>query len=448
MSVKDVVERWLTKEHDYERPRRGQIRQGKILKIDEYGITVDLDLKRDGFVPRTDLDRLGEEATSSLELGQEVTARILRLEDQDGNLVLSLYQARFEKDWTRAQELLESGDVRQGEVVEYNRGGLVVEFGPLRGFVPASHLVAMKRGRLSPDQREEKLKAYVGQELPLRVIEVNRNRRRLILSERLAREQIREQSMERLLNELVEGQVVRGTVRRLRPFGAFVDLGGADGLIHISELAWRQVRHPREVLQVGDEIDVYVLRLDHERKRIGLSLKRLQPNPWTLVDETYTVDQLVCGTATNVVDFGAFVILDLGVEGLVHISELADPSPSDPRELVKRGDELVLRIVRIDSFRQRIGLSLKAVSAQERDEWLAQRADGQSAETDESGDSLSEGEQTPPPLRNEVEKTKQGGSEQVVGEKTGEVSPPASVRQPEDEGLWGSLLRDVETEEA
>ncbi|NIN70318.1 MAG: S1 RNA-binding domain-containing protein, partial [Anaerolineae bacterium] len=307
--------------------------------------------------------------------------------------------------------LLESGDVRQGEVVEYNRGGLVVEFGPLRGFVPASHLVAMKRGRLSPDQREEKLKAYVGQELPLRVIEVNRNRRRLILSERLAREQIREQSMERLLNELVEGQVVRGTVRRLRPFGAFVDLGGADGLIHISELAWRQVRHPREVLQVGDEIDVYVLRLDHERKRIGLSLKRLQPNPWTLVDETYTVDQLVCGTATNVVDFGAFVILDLGVEGLVHISELADPSPSDPRELVKRGDELVLRIVRIDSFRQRIGLSLKAVSAQERDEWLAQRADGQSAETDESGDSLSEGEQTPPPLRNEVEKTKQGGSE-------------------------------------
>lgn len=444
MSVKDVVERWLTKEHDYERPRRGQIRQGKIIKIEEYGITVDLDLKRDGFVPRTDLERLGEEATSSLEPGQEVTARILRLEDQDGNLVLSLYQARFEKDWTRAQELLESGDVWQGEVIEYNQGGLIVKFGHLRAFVPASHLAR----RLSSHRLKAMLEAYVGQELPLKVIEVNRNRRRLILSERLARQQIREQSMRRLLNELVEGQVCRGTVRRLCRFGAFVDLGGADGLIHVSELAWRRVRHPREVLQVGDEIDVYVLRLDHERKRIGLSLKRLQPNPWTLVDQTYTVNQLVSGTVTNVVDFGAFVILDLGVEGLVHISELADPSPSDPRELVKRGDELVLRIVRIDSFRQRMGLSLKAVSAQERDEWLAQRADGQAAETDESGDSPSGSEEALPPLLNQVEEIAQGGSEQVVGEKTGEVSPPASIRQPEDEGLWVSLLQDVETEKA
>jgi small subunit ribosomal protein S1 len=442
MSVKDVVERWLTKEHDYERPRRGQIRQGKIVKIEEHGITVDLGLKRDGFVPRTDLERLGEEATSSLEPGQEITARVLGLEDQDGNLVLSLYQARFEKDWTRAQELLESDDVWQGEVIEYNRGGLIVKFGNLRAFVPASHLAR----RLSSHRFKARLEAYVGQELPLKVIEASRNRRRVILSERLAIQQMREQSMERLLNELVEGQVFRGTVRCLCRFGAFVDLGGADGLIHISELAWRQVRHPREVLQVGDEIDVYVLRLDHERKRIGLSLKRLQPNPWTLVDETYTLGQLVSGTVTNVVSFGAFVILDLGIEGLVHVSELADPSPSDPREMVKCGDELVLRILRIDSSRQRIGLSLKAVSDQERGEWLAQRADGQAAETDESGDSPSGNEEALPPLPHQVKEPAQDGSEKVVGEKTGEVSPPPSIRQPEDEELWGSLLQDVETE--
>lgn len=339
----------------------GTAPQGKILKVEEYGITVDLGLKRDGFVPRTDLERLGEEATSSLEPGQEVTACILRLEDQDGNLVLSLYQARFEKDWTRAQELLGSGDVWQGEVVEYNRGGLIVKFGNLRAFVPASHLAR----RLSSHRLKARLEAYVGQELLLKVIEVNRNRRRVILSERLARQQIRERSMERLLNELVEGQVRRGTVRRLCRFGAFVDLGGADGLIHISELAWRQLRHPREVLQVGDEIDVYVLR-----------------------------------------------------------------------------------IVRIDSSRQRIGLSLKAVSDQERGEWLAQRADSQAEETDESGDSPSGSEEALPPLFNQVEETAQGGSEQVVGEKSSKVSPPASIRQPEDEGLWVGLLQDVETEKA
>jgi small subunit ribosomal protein S1 len=357
MSVKDVVERWLTKEHDYERPRRGQIRQGKIVKIEEHGITVDLGLKRDGFVPRTDLERLGEEATSSLEPGQEITARVLGLEDQDGNLVLSLYQARFEKDWTRAQELLESDDVWQGEVIEYNRGGLIVKFGNLRAFVPASHLAR----RLSSHRFKARLEAYVGQELPLKVIEASRNRRRVILSERLAIQQMREQSMERLLNELVEGQVCRGTVRCL------------------------------------------------------------------------------CR-------FGAFVILDLGIEGLVHVSELADPSPSDPREMVKCGDELVLRILRIDSSRQRIGLSLKAVSDQERGEWLAQRADGQAAETDESGDSPSGNEEALPPLPHQVKEPAQDGSEKVVGEKTGEVSPPPSIRQPEDEELWGSLLQDVETE--
>jgi small subunit ribosomal protein S1 len=434
----------LTKEHDYERPRRGQIRQGKILKTEENGIIVDLGLKRDGFVPRTDFERVGEAETSCLEPGQEVTARIMRLEDQDGNLVLSLHEARFEKDWARAQELLESGEVWQGEVIEYNRGGLIVKFGHLRAFVPASHLTQ----RLSSHRLKAMLKAYVGQELPLKVMEVNRNRRRLILSERLARQQIREQSVERLLNELVEGQVCRGIVRRLCRFGAFVDLGGADGLIHISELNWRVVRHPSEVLRVGDEIDVYVLRLDHDRKRIGLSLKRLQPNPWTLVDETYTVGQLVSGTVTNVVDFGAFVILDLGVEGLVHISELADPPPSNPRHMLKRGDELVLRILRIDSFAERIALSLKQVDDREREEWLAQRARGLTPRIDEPTDPLSDSEGVPPSLLNESRETTCGVTEQVVEEKLHKESQPFSAGQPEDEALWTSLLEDVKTERA
>jgi len=445
--AQNVMERWLTEEYDYDRPRRGQIREGEILKVEEQGFVVDLGLKRDGFVPRTDVELLGEEVPSSLELGQEVKARIVRLEDQNGNLVLSMYQARFEKDWERARELLESGEVWRGEVADYNRGGLIVEFANLRAFVPASHLWDWDRRRLTSDQREAKLEAYIGQGLPFKIIEVDRNRRRLILSERRAREQIREEEMQRLFEELVEGQVVRGTVRRLQPFGAFVDLGGADGLIHISELAWRRLRHPREVLQEGDETDVYVLRLDHERKRIGLSLKRLQPNPWTLVDETYTLDQLVSGTVTNVVDFGAFVALGIGVEGLVHVAELADPPPADPREVLRRGDEVVVRILRIDSFRERIGLSIKGVSEQEREEWLAQQAEDQTADIDQAGSSVPDSQESLTPAVADTEETTTEEAEpDVVGEELGEEASPVLIGQPEAEGLWLSLIQDEDVE--
>jgi small subunit ribosomal protein S1 len=322
-----------------------------------------------------------------------------------------------------------------------------VEFANLRAFVPASHLWDWDRRRLTSDQREAKLEAYIGQGLPFKIIEVDRNRRRLILSERRAREQIREEEMQRLFEELVEGQVVRGTVRRLQPFGAFVDLGGADGLIHISELAWRRLRHPREVLQEGDETDVYVLRLDHERKRIGLSLKRLQPNPWTLVDEPYTLDQLVSGTVTNVVDFGAFVALGIGVEGLVHVAELADPPPADPREVLRRGDEVVVRILRIDSFRERIGLSIKGVSEQEREEWLAQQAEDQTADIDQAGSSVPDSQESLTPAVADTEETTTEEAEpDVVGEELGEEASPVLIGQPEAEGLWLSLIQDEDVE--
>jgi small subunit ribosomal protein S1 len=438
MLAKYEIERLLTEEYDYKRPRRGQIRKGEVIKMEEGGVTIDLGLKRDGFVPRTDLDRLGDEVSSSLEPGQEVTARVVRLENDEGNLVLSIYQARFEEDWARARELLQSGDIWQGEVTDYNRGGLVVTFGHSSAFVPASHLFRQDMRRMSPDQRKAKLKAYVGQELPLKVIEVNRKRRRLIASERLARQETRDRNRERLLNELVEGQICSGTVSKLCDFGAFVDLGGAEGLIHISELAWRRIQHPREVLKVGDEIDVYVVRLDRQRKRIGLSLKRLQLDPWMLIDETYTVDQLVSGIVTNVVDFGVFVALDIGVEGLVHISELADPPPSDPRELVKRGDKLILRILRIDSIRQRIGLSLRQVPTSARDEFLSQTADGQAPG---AGNSSSANDEEPVSPGNET-----GGATpyaaEPVEEDPCELSSSALDRQPQEDGLWLSLLKE------
>ena len=367
--TEQTIKGWLTESYDYKRPSRGQIREGVILKMGEQGAIIDVDLKRDGFVPRADIERLGEDAAAQLAPGQEVTARIMKPEDRNGNLILSLYQALSEKDWDKAQELLDAEDIWRGQVTDYNKGGLIVKFHRLRGFIPGSHLWKHKRS----GQREETFKKYVGEELPLKVIEVHREKNRLIMSERLARRKARKQRQKHLLEELVEGQVYRGTVSQLCDFGAFVDLGGADGLVHISELSWRRVGHPKEVLEVGQEIDVYVLRLDHERKRISLSLKRLEPNPWDLVDGRYVEGQLVSGTVTNTTDFGAFVRLGEGVDGLIHISELASIPPEDPKEVVQRGEELVLRILRIDSVRHRIALSLKRVTPQERGAWMAQR---------------------------------------------------------------------------
>jgi small subunit ribosomal protein S1 len=210
----------------------------------------------------------------------------------------------------------------------------------------------------------------------LKVIEVNQSQRRLILSERLARRDLRQNEAKDLLAELTAGQVRQGVVRHITDFGAFVDLGGLDGLIHKTELAWRHINHPQEVVQVGEEVEVYVQKVDEKRGRVNLSLKRLQANPWNWVDVVYQPDQLVTGRVTNVAQFGVFVLLDIGIEGLVHVSELAEPPPHDPRDFVEQGEELVLRILSIDIPRQRLALSLKRVSEAEREAWLAEQEQG------------------------------------------------------------------------
>lgn len=358
-------------EYAYHRPQRGDIRKGVILSISPEEIVVNVGLKREGIVPSSDMEKLGEEAISELEVGDTVPVFILKPRDQNGNMIVSLHRARLEQDWLNAQELLASGEVWEGVVSSYNRGGLVVPFGKVRGFVPASQITNFPR-RLPPDQRESRLAEMVGRKLHLRVIEVDRRRRRLVFSERAGEREWREQQRERLMQELCEGDIVHGTVSNLCNFGAFVDIGGADGLVHVSELSWQRVRHPQEVLQVGEEVDVYVLRLDYEKKRIGLSIKRLQPEPWTLIDDKYDVGQLVEGTITKVTDFGAFALIKEGVEGLIHISELAEPAPNHPSEIVQEGERLLLRIVKLDVRRRRLGLSLKRVLQSEWDEWAAQ----------------------------------------------------------------------------
>ncbi|HML24193.1 MAG TPA: S1 RNA-binding domain-containing protein [Aggregatilinea sp.] len=341
-----------------EQPGRGDIVTGVILSIDNLGMLVDIGTKRDGVVPRSDLEKLGEDVT--FKLGDEVPVMIVRSEDEDGNMIVSISQAKQNEDWLNAEQMLTTEDIVDGFVADANRGGLIVPFGNLRGFIPASHVIDLPRG-LNEEERRAHLMSMIGQKISVKVIEVNRRRRRLVLSQREAQREIRDASKDALLGELHEGEVRRGRVSGLRDFGAFVDLGGADGLIHISELAWHRVKHPRELLNVGDEIDVYVLRLDQEGRRIGLSLKRLQPNPWSQVDELYHVGQVVEGVVSRVTQFGAFVSLDPGIEALLHASQIADPTPENPAEILREGDTISARIISIESHRQRLGLSIRDV---------------------------------------------------------------------------------------
>jgi small subunit ribosomal protein S1 len=336
-------------------PTRGDIVTGVVLAHDSLGLLVDLGMKRDGVVPRNDLEKLSDDVT--FEIGDEIPVMIVRTEDADGNMIVSVAQAKQNEDWLRAEEMMNKEEIWEGEVADSNRGGLIVPYGNLRGFVPASHVSSLPRG-LNEDERLTFLNDMIGKKLTVKVIEVNRRRRRLVLSQREAEREIRDANKDELLDELQEGEVRRGRVSGLRDFGAFVDLGGADGLIHISELAWHRVKHPRDILSIGDEIDVYILRLDHDGRRIGLSLKRLQTNPWTQVDDLYHVGQVVQGTVSRVTQFGAFVSMEPGIEALLHASQIASPPPDDPGVFLHEGQELSVRIISIESHRQRLGLSI------------------------------------------------------------------------------------------
>ena len=352
----------LENAYTFRMPNRGDILEGTVVKIDPDQILVDIGFKSEGVVPGAELERIKPE---TIKVGDQVLVYVVNPEDKSGNVVLSLIRAQLERDWRNAEKLFESGEIFEATVSGYNRGGLIVRLGKLRGFVPASQLSSATREGNEEVQSDD-LAKLVGQKLKLKIIELDRGRNRLILSERAAIREWRRQQKERLLAELQEGDIVRGAVSSLCDFGAFVDLGGADGLIHLSELSWGRVSHPSEVLKVGDEVEVYVLKVDRKERRIGLSLKRLQPDPWSQVEEKYSVGQLVEGTITKLTNFGAFARLkDDEIEGLIHISELSDERITHPREVVKEGDVLTLRIIRIDPERRRMGLSLRKVASAE-----------------------------------------------------------------------------------
>ena len=368
----------LLDQHDYDVPQVGDIREGVIVAISSQGVIVDLGLKRDGLVPATDLAKLEAEERDALQVNDDVFVYILNTDKPDA-LTASIYLARLNEDWIRAEELAESGAIVEEEIIGYNKGGAIVPVGRLRGFVPISHLKAMSP-RMNDRARQQRLAKLRGERIPLKVIEVDRRRRRLVLSQREAQKEWDAERRAELMETLKEGEVRTGRVSGLRDFGAFVDLGGADGLVHISQLGWHRVEHPREVLSIGDEIEVYVLGVDHERGRISLSRKRVLPNPWDSVTERYQENQLIEGTITRLVDFGAFAELEPGVEGLLHVSQLSRGNVDQAADVVQEGETHLLRIVSIDPRRQRIGLSLKAVTAMEQIEWMAQREIEKAAE--------------------------------------------------------------------
>ena len=353
-------ENFQTLMEQYKGLRRGDVVTGKVVRVDQDGILVDVGSKSEGIIATSEAD--SKQATK-LQLGDEVLVYVLQPEITEGHVLLSLNRAQAEQDWLQAKQQMAADEILELEVVGYNKGGLIVRLEGIRGFVPASQVMELRGRRNEP--AETRMAKMVGKKLVLKIIEVERSRNRLILSEVLALKPWREQRKEQLLNELQVGEVRPGRVSSLCDFGAFVDLGGADGLIHISQLSWRPVAHPGEILQVGDEINVYVVAVDRQKKRIALSLKHLEPEPWDQVAEKYHVGDLITATITKLATFGAFARLEEGVEGLIHVSELTEGRVAHPSHVVKVGDVLTLRILRLEPDRRRLSLSLRRAEPSE-----------------------------------------------------------------------------------
>ena len=333
----------------------GEVVTGHVVRIDKDEVLVDIGYKSEGVIPANELSiRKAVDPSEEVHLGEEVDAIVLTKEDQDGRLIMSKKRARFEKAWRRIEAAAESGEPVEGTVIEVVKGGLIIDLG-VRGFLPAS---------LVDIRRVPNLDEYMGTKIETKVIELNRSRNNVVLSRRAVLEEERKEVRQQILDRLQPGLVVEGQISNIVDFGAFVDLDGIDGLIHISELSWSHVNHPSEILSIGDTVRVKVLDIDRDRQRISLGLKQTQEDPWQRIVDTYSVGDELEGKVTKVVTFGAFVEILDGVEGLVHISELAPHHVESPREIVHPGDEIRVKILEIDSERRRLSLSAKRVEDQ------------------------------------------------------------------------------------
>ena len=391
--------------------RRGDVVEGVVMRADLDGIFVNIGHKAEGVVPPAEMRSMEPEELHGLQVGDQIITLVIRPETADRAAILSVDRAVGEQGWRVLEKAMEAAEGIEGTIVGFNRGGAIVEAEGVQGFVPMSQLVSVPREHfremqeaaeaaqardarpeMSSDRseaetdeatetddstetteasveaetpRKDPLADEIGRVLQLRVLEVNRGRNRAIFSERQALQELRDEQKARLIKELTEGETRRGKVTGISSFGAFVDLGGADGLVHISELSWDSVGSPEEVVKLGQELDVYVLRVDAENKKIALSLRRLQPEPWDTINDRYQVGDLVDAKVTKLTNFGAFARVEGAVEGLIHISELTARMVTHPREVVKEGDEVKVKILRIEPERRRLGLSLKQAGEEE-----------------------------------------------------------------------------------
>jgi small subunit ribosomal protein S1 len=345
-------------------PEKGDIRKGVITAITSNEILIDVQSKADGLIAGREMEQINPRTLEEFKVGEEIMVYVLEPEDINGHVVLSYTRAQEEQDWEKVEQSLESGDVITTFVEGYNKGGLLVPVGQLRGFVPGSLVSVFREG--DSGAPEDRWSEAIGKEITLKVIEVDRSRQRLILSERDAIGETREAIKDQLLDNLAVGDRVTGYVSSLADFGAFVNIQGLDGLVHLSELSWDHVDHPSDLVKVGQELEVEVISIDEEKRRIGLSMRRLQDNPWIEKAEEIQEGQLIQGTITNLTDFGAFArIENTDLEGLIHISELSMDRVGHPSEVVSVGETLALRVISLDMERHRIGLSLEKVDSDE-----------------------------------------------------------------------------------
>ena len=344
-------------------PRQGEIRQGIIASISKDQILVSVGTKSEGVITGKELEAIPEEDLKDLEVGKEISVYIINPEDSNGNLVLSYMQAREEENWKKAEELMANKTPFESKVVHYNKGGLIVALDGLRGFVPASQISMSRKAAMTGDTPEQRYGKMVGSPITCCVMEVDRERRRLIFSERAASNETRETVKERIIENLQEGEVRKGRVTSLADFGAFVNINGADGLVHLSEVSWDHIKNPAEVLKVGDEVNVKVISVDKDKKRIGLSIRQTQEDPWGDRMAKYKVGELLTAEITRLTKFGAFAKLEDDLEGLIHISEISEKRIEHAKEVLKEGDKVTVRVIKIDPEAHRIGLSIRRVDS-------------------------------------------------------------------------------------
>ncbi len=353
-------------ETDFNLPVTGEIRYGYVVEHRNNEILVDIGAKSEGLITNREVESLDEKTRTSLAIGNKIPVYVVDPEDASGNTILSYVKAIAEQDWLDAENLLTTQEVYETIIVGYNRGGVLVKLGHLRGFVPNSQLQPSRQASFSKDpDQPPSFQKLVGKKIYLKVLEANRERNRLILSEKSAAQEIRDARRGELMESIQEGDICEGRVVNLAEFGAFIDIGGIEGLVHLSELSWKRINNPAEKLTVGDTVSVYVLKVDQERQRLALSIKRLEPDPWTLVKNNYRDGQLTTATITKLTKFGAFARLhdEFELEGLIHISELSDEHINHPREVVKPAQEVTVRIIRIDPEQRQLGLSIKQVAS-------------------------------------------------------------------------------------